>query len=572
MKHPLAHIIPRSFRRRSCGVALTVFVRALLNFLGLAMLLPVLMLILDAHSIHTHPWLTVLYDRGGFSSDRTFVITVCCAVVAAILVKSLLVLMLYRSERNFIHDLYAHLSHRLYVAYRNRGLPFIKSANSAELSRNVNVVCLTFVTGVLRPIAAIAGEATLFLLLFAAFALYDAAAAGLILLVFLPAAWLYYALVRNRLNRYGEIENRAHREKARTVIETFRGYPDLEISNAFPSMLDAFDRATAEIVRTRSKEATVGMLPQMFTEAGLAIGMALLVVVGSGADNERMRLLFGIFAVAALRLMPSVRNVLAAWSSIKYNRYTVGILRDADLEHADTEVERETERMPFRHGIEVRHLSFRYPDAERDTLHDLSLTVRRGERLGIRGASGAGKTTLFNLLLGFYEPTGGEILVDGIPLSRHNRRRWQNNVGYVSQNVFIADSTFLANVALGTPEELIDRHRAARALEAARLGEFVDSLPQGMDTPIGECGCRLSGGQRQRIGIARALYRRADVLFFDEATSSLDSRTEEDVNRSIAELSDTNKELTIVVIAHRDSSLDYCDRIVTIGETKPNMH
>lgn len=572
MKSTLLDIIPRPFRRRSIGVAFTVFARALLNFLGLALLLPVLMMILDARSIHTNPWLAALYERGGFTSDRLFVALLCGGVVAVILIKSLLVLALYRSERNFIHDLYAHLSHRLYVAYHNRGLPFIKSANSAELSRNVNVVCLTFVSGVLRPIATIAGEAALFMLLFAAFALYDITAAGLILLVFLPAAWLYYALVRNRLNRYGENENRAHREKARTVAETFRGYPDIEINNAFPSLLDRFDRATAEVVRTRSKEATVGMLPQMFTEVGLALGMALLVIIGSGADGERMRLLFGIFAVAALRLMPSVRSVLAAWSAIKYNRYTIGILHAADLAHADTSVERETERMPFRRSLEVRHLSFRYPDAERETLSDLSLTLRRGERLGIRGASGAGKTTLFNLLLGFYEPTGGEILIDGVPLTRENRRRWQNNVGYVSQNVFIADSTFLANVALGTPEELIDRRRAERALEAARLGTFVSSLPRGMDTPIGECGCRLSGGQRQRIGIARALYRQADVLFFDEATSSLDSRTEEDVNRSIAELSDANKELTIVVIAHRDSSLDYCDRVVIIGEQTQNTH
>ena len=263
--------------------------------------------------------------------------------------------------------------------------------------------------------------------------------------------------------------------------------------------------------------------------------------------------------------MPSVRNVMSAWTSLKYNRYTIDILREADLEHADPTVDADTARMPLRREIAVRRLSFRFEDAAEETLHDFSLTIRKGERIGIRGASGAGKTTLFNLLLGFYAPTSGQIAVDGEPPPAANRRRWQNTVGYVSQSVFIADSTFLANVALGCPEAEIDRERAARALEAARLKEFVDGLPRGMDTPIGECGCRLSGGQRQRIGIARALYKQADVLFFDEATSSLDSRTEEEVNRSIAELSDENKELTIIVIAHRDSSLDYCDRVITIG-------
>lgn len=566
MDFSLLGIIPRPFRRRSYWVTLTIFVRAVLNFLGLALLLPVLVLILDTGSIHSNRYLAAAYEWGGFTGERAFVLAVCATVVAVIIAKSLLSLALYKVERNYIYDLYAYMSHRLYVEYHNRGLSFVKNSNSAVLARNVNVVCLTFVTGILMPIATIASEMMLFLLLFTALALYNLPAAGLILLIFLPAAWLYYALVRNRLNRYGEIENRAHREKARTVIETFRGYPDIEINNAFPFMLRSFDRAMNDVVRTRSKEATIGTLPQLFTEVGLCVGMAMLVVVNLGFDSGDLRILFGVFAVAALRLMPSVRNVMTAWSAIKYNRYTVGILREADLEHADTTVETETDRMPFLRKIEVQNLSFQFEDASEETLHGFSLTIYKGERIGIRGASGAGKTTLFNLLLGFYAPTSGRITIDGIPLTTANRRSWQNTIGYVSQNVFISDSTFLANVALGYPEEMIDRERAERALEAARLREFIDALPQGMDTPIGECGCRLSGGQRQRIGIARALYKQADILFFDEATSSLDSRTEEGVNRSIAELSDANKELTIIVIAHRDSSLDYCDRIITLGE------
>ncbi|MEG0499029.1 MAG: ATP-binding cassette domain-containing protein, partial [Alistipes sp.] len=232
----------------------------------------------------------------------------------------------------------------------------------------------------------------------------------------------------------------------------------------------------------------------------------------------------------------------------------------------ETVIENDMERLPLHRQITVRNLSFRFDDAEKEILHDFSLAIRKGERVGIRGASGAGKTTLFNLLLGLYTPTAGEILIDDTPLTATNRRRWQNAIGYVSQSVFIADSTFLANVALGYPTAAIDRERALRALEAAKLREFIDTLPAGIDTPIGECGCRLSGGQRQRIGIARALYKQADVLFFDEATSSLDSRTEQSVNQAIEELSEKNKELTIIVIAHRDSSLDYCDRILTIGE------
>lgn len=565
METLLYRIIPRKFRRRGIWVVCTIFLRALLNFLGLAMLLPVLLLILDTKSIHTEPVLSRLYELGGFGSDRSFVLFICAGVVAVIAAKCLLSYRLYRTERDYIYALYRYLSRQLYITYYNRGLGFVKRSNSAVLSRNVNVVSFSFVAGVLRPLAAMTCDVLLFLLLFGALALYSLAAAALVLLVFVPTGVLYYRLVRSRLNRYGEQENLAHREKARVVAETFRGFPDVEINRAFPMMLRRFDGAMDKIVEVQRKNASLGMLPSLFTETGLAAGMALLVVASLGRAGGDIRILFGIFAVAALRLMPSVRSIMGGWASLKYNRYTVDILREADLDCPAEPASGEAERLPFERCIRLENLSFHFDDAPgKEVLHDLSLTVRKGERLGIRGPSGAGKTTLFNLLLGFYAPTSGRILIDDTPLDEKTRRRWQNSVGYVSQSVFLTDSTFAANVALGADEADIDRGRVAEALRAARLDEFIATLPQGMDTPIGECGCRLSGGQRQRIGIARALYKQADVLFFDEATSSLDDRTEEGINRSIEELSEGNRDLTIVVIAHRESSLGYCDRIIDI--------
>ena len=565
MKTSFLRIIPRQFRRRGIWVVCTIFLRALLNFLGLAMLLPVLMLILDTASIHTVPALNRFYELGGFGSDKSFVLFICAGVVALIAAKCLLSYWLYRVERNYIYALYRYLSRQLYITYYNRGLGFVKRSNSAVLSRNVNVVSFSFVAGVPRPLASMSCDILLFLLLFGALAVYSLAAAALVLLIFVPAGVLYYRMVRSRLNRYGEQENLAHREKARVVAETFRGFPDVEINRAFPMMLRRFDGAMDKIVEVQRKNASLGMLPSLFTETGLALGMALMVAASLGRAGGDIRVLFGIFAVAALRLMPSVRSIMGGWASLKYNRYTLDILCDADLDRPAEPTAEVKERLPFARCIRLENLSFHFDDAPaKEVLHDLSLTVRKGERLGIRGASGAGKTTLFNLLLGFYAPTSGRILIDDTPLDGRTRRRWQNSVGYVSQSVFLTDSTFAANVALGAEGSEIDRGRVADALRAARLDDFIATLPQGMDTPIGECGCRLSGGQRQRIGIARALYKQADVLFFDEATSSLDDRTEEGINRSIEELSKGNRDLTIVVIAHRESSLGYCDRIIDI--------
>lgn len=564
MKQGVLEIIPKSFRARGAWVALTILVRALLNFVGLAMLVPVLVLILDTGSIHQSSHLNRIYQALGFSSDEWFVVAVCVAVVGIIIIKCAINLGLYTAERNFIYDLYTFLSRRLYIDYHNRGLSYIKSSNSSLLTRNVNVVCLTFVVGILRPLATIASEVMLFAMLFIALACYNVAAAVLIIIIFTPAAWLYVRMVRNRLNHYGDVENTAQRAKMRNVIDTYRGYSDIEVCNAFPAMLRRFDEAMNEVVDVRLKNATLSTLPQIFTEIGLAIGLAVMVLLNLGLEGGSIKVLFGIFAVAALRLMPSVRNIMSAWASLRYNRYTIEIIRDARIDDIDPTIDASTERIPFSNDIRLEDVSFRFEDGEQSVINNLSFSIRKGEHVGIRGRSGAGKTTLFNLMLGFFSPTSGAIYIDNKPLSPENRRQWLNIVGYVSQHIFLTDGTLIENIALGIAPEDIDRERLDRAVDMADLREFIDSLPQGINTPAGECGNRLSGGQRQRIGIARALYKEAEVLFFDEATSSLDNDTEQNINKAIEQLSKHNKELTIIVIAHRESSLDYCDRILTL--------
>ena len=556
--------MPQQFRLRGIGVCLTILVRALLNFLGLAALLPMLYLILDSDNMHSNGALEWLYSTLGFESDKHFVYAVSAAMLLFILLKNLVNLCLYRVERDYIYSLYKHLSRTMFVGYFARGLHFIKRSNSAVLSRNVNVVCYTFINGVLRPIATLASEVILLVLLFVSIAVYSPQAALLVVLVFLPAAYLFYRLMRYRLDRYGNVENEAQRRKYRDVIESYRGYADIEINNAFSHQLEKFDREVDTIVNVGRKNAMVAMLPQNLTEIGLALAMALLVSLSVGFESGDMKLLFGIFAVAALRLLPSVRSMMSAWGALRYNRYTVDILREAQEQSAVQRAAESDERIVLDKKIEICNLSFRFEDSESDTLHNFSLEIGKGEKVGINGESGSGKTTLLNLMLGLYNPTSGEILIDGKPLEGDLVRKWQNSIGYVSQSLFLTDSTLLANIALGCDEESVDMVRLEQAVEAASLGEFVNSLPNGINTRIGECGALLSGGQRQRIAIARALYKQADILFFDEATSSLDSATEQSINEAIEHLSASNKGLTIVVVAHRESSLRYCDKIVTL--------
>lgn len=707
-------ILPQEFRRRGIGVAASLLLRAALNLAGVAALLPPLTLLLDPAGPAKGP-LARWYDTLGFGSERGFAAALCTAVMGVVVVKNLLALRLARIEHDYVYDLYRTLSRRLFVTYYERGLPFIQANDSAVLSRNIQVVCLAFTAGVLRPAAAVAAETMLLAMLAGALILYAPAAALLSAGVFLPATVLYLRLAHRRLHEYGLHENRALREKARLVSRTFRGYPDIEVNGAFPAILRRFDRAMEEVVRTRRSEAYMALLPRMLTETGLAAGLVLLAAWGSGRADAQ--LLFGIFAVAALRAMPSVRNILASWATIRYNGYTLAILRDAmpekdkgnapekdareasardgaavprklrrrtvseeasghSVPDADAAPETVTQRpgsvscpvdekwtgsgyapergadartaaanaggkqtagdhasepaprteppsgtatgteipaeptsgsrhqtgigakasvresnaarvssaeqtatvpeiepaqaplpgtLPFCREIAFRNVAFRYPTGGRDIFREFSLVIRKGERIGFRGPSGIGKTTLVHLLLGLYEPTAGRIEIDGTPLTPRNRRAWQNRIGYVSQRLFLWEGSLAANIAPGTAEADIDRRRVRQALEASQLGAFVDALPAGMDTPVGENGCRISGGQRQRIGIARAFYRRADVLVFDEATSELDSATEREITCAIARMAAERPGLTLILIAHRESTLGLCDRIITLG-------
>lgn len=562
MLKQIIEILPPQYRRRGLRVAATLLVKALLNLGGLAVLLPVLALVLDPAWVGGEGWLARMYRMSGFGSPDDFARAICVGVVGLIIIKSLLNIYLSQVGNRYVLSLYRTLSHQLFTAYHHKGLGFIKRSNSAVLTRNVNVVCLAFVTGVLTPAASILAEVLFLGLILCALIAYSPLASGMAVVVFLPSVYLYYILIRNRMVRYGDLENKAQREKMRLVADSFRGYADIEINGAFPKMLHTFDATMERIISIRLKDSLTRMYPQSLIEIGLAAGMALLVGLSLGENATQARLLFGVFAVAALKLLPSIRSILAAWTAIRYNSYTIEILKDAPSGAARERMP-EGEPLKFEHEITIRNLSFRFEDATEDLFTNLSLTIHKGERLGIRGASGAGKTTLFNLLLGLYTPTSGSIEIDRQPLTRANSRMWQKRIGYVSQNLFLADGSFAANVALGVPDAEIDRQRVRDALEAAQLGDFIDALPDGMDTPIGECGCRLSGGQRQRIGIARALYREADLLFLDEATSALDTRTEEEVNRAITRVAESHPGLTLIVIAHRETTLEYCNRIIT---------
>lgn len=567
----IIRLIPPLYRKQGIGVTLSVLLQALLNFAGLTLLVPLLVLILDPQSIHATSWAGKLRMELHIGNDTVFTVAVCVGVIGLIALKNGLSLLINSFRVKYVNRLFLYFSEKMYSTYFRKGFLFVKQHHTTSFSHKINGICFIFVQGIVSRLFVMSGEAILLLLIGGALFFYSPFLTFVLIVCLIPAVWIYYLRIRRKISQYGKLENEVWRKQMHLITETFRGYPDLLINRAFPFFAGRFREGLSGIAFYREKLERITSIPAGLTELGVAAGMVLLVLFNRG--DASMKVAFGLFAVAAMRMMPSIRTLITGWIQLKNNEYVIGTMREAlDAAGEDFSVPGDSLSAPqtplrFKQKIEINGLTFRFPDAganEPPVIKNFSLTINKGERIGIRGVSGIGKTTLLNLLLGLYTPQEGSIEIDGIPLESNRLPAWHDLIGYVPQDVFIMDGTLIENIALGKTADEIDRERIRKILKTVCLSDFVASLPEGVDTQIGENGCRLSGGQRQRVGIARALYKQAEILLFDEATSSIDAATEKEITESIHELSNRHQELTLILITHRESSFTFCDRIVDL--------
>lgn len=525
-------------RKTGGKVAMTVFLTALLDFVGLAALLPVLYYLLEGGENHRAAlWFSLL-------------------AVGVVVFKSLLVLSFNRFQNRYLLSLYKRLSFSLFSSYYRKGLLFIREQGSNRLGYEVNYMCFAFSQSMLAPLLRMAGDGLLILLVTVALLVYDWLTVLVLYGSFLPFMAVYVWGVRKRVKEYGEQEQKARREQAKVVMDTFRGYTELEVNGAFSTRQEAFLEGMDKVSRSRVKLDAIMRLPLLLSELSVILGLTLLVVWGSGD----VKVLVGVFAVAAFRLLPALRTLLAGWTQVQNVMCCLDVLEEG-LKEDFPSSRTSSHTIGFEKEIQVRNLSYAYPGGEW-VLDDFNAIIRKGEYVGFRGYSGVGKSTLFNLLLGFLKPTKGEIRIDDTVLDADVQPSWLRKVGYVPQEVFIFHGTLAENIALGCKE--VNRERIMNVLQQVCLDKWLCTLPDGIDTVLGESGGRLSGGQKQRLGIARALYKEIDVLLLDEATSALDNATEREVNETLIMLKRTYEQLTILSIAHRESSLAYCDRVITL--------
>lgn len=540
MLKEIYHLLLPSERRMGMRVIMAVFFSALLNFAGLAALIPVLLFLIEE------------------KEEKGEALLFCLLAVGFILFKNVLVMGLSRFQNYFLLSLYKRLSFSLFSSYYHRGILFISRLGSTRLGYEVNYVCYAFSMSLLSPLLNMTADVLLILLVTAVLLVYAPMTVLMLYLAFFPFMLMYIFGIKRRIRYYGKKELLARREQTRIVTEAYKGYAELEVNHAFPSLQHSFLKGLDTISFCRLKLETVYHLPLCLSELSVVIGLTLLALSGTG----NVKALVGIFAVGAFRLLPALRESLSAWTQIQNSVFCLRIIKAGMEDLFSAFEEKPTAGLSFEKEIAISNLSYTYPEGKR-VLKEFDCTIRKGEYIGIRGSSGIGKSTLFNLLLGFLKPDGGEIRIDGVLLSAENRKLWHRRIGYVPQGVFILDGTLAENVALGCCD--ISKEKVKRILRQVRLDEWVDELPLGIDTLLGESGARLLGGQKQRVGIARALYKEADILLLDEATSALDTATECEINEMICGLRNDYRGLTVLSIAHRESSLAFCNRIITLN-------
>ncbi|NDV78072.1 ABC transporter ATP-binding protein [Dysgonomonas sp. 511] len=538
-------LIPDAQRKRGIWIVLSVVFKALLNMAGLTVLIPLIILIFDPEKMQEYPLL---------ASHHILIVV---AIIVFLVVKNLFNIYLSDIRIRFINSLYIYYSKKIYNTYYQQGLLFLKGKHSNELAYNVSAVSYLFTHGLLSLSFSIASEALLLLLIWGAMFWYSPVMALSIAGCLLPFVAGYYYWVRQKLKDYGKKENEAKRRSMALVNDTFQGYTEVKLNNAYSWFQRRFGESIAQVVDSRERMTHIQQIPSGMMECYVMIGMVLFILIG-GNDSET-RLTLGILAIATLRMLPSIRSLITMMTQWKNNSFTIDVIKEIP-----PVVEVETESLPisFKEQITIDDISFHYPDDTSFVFEHFSLKIRKGECVGIQGFSGIGKTTLFNLLLGFYTPQKGEIRIDNTLLDKQTYAAWQKMIAYVPQDIFIMRATLAENIALGSED--IDNERLMQVIAQSGLASLVDTLPEGIDTKIGQNGSRLSGGERQRVGIARALYKKAEVLFFDEATSALDTQTEQSIVATINDLSAKENGLTIIIIAHRESSLIHCDRIIRI--------
>jgi ATP-binding cassette, subfamily B, bacterial PglK len=469
-------------------------------------------------------------------------------------------------QAKVVEETTRRLSVRLFAGYVSLPYPYFLRRNSAEMIRTAFDSVRQVGRNFLDPMVTLISDSLVAVGFVIVLVVAAPWASAMALVVLVPAVYLLLRWVRPKLQRLGRRYESENAASLQSLQHSLHGIREIKVSQSEAYFTTVFDRSRARLARIQYRRALLSEMPRVSVETLVVLLIVLLLVaasIGPFARADSLAVL-GLFAYAALRLMPIVNRTAANINKIRFATGAVeNVRRDLELVRAAaSESTSDAPRLMLESAIELREVDFAYEKASTPALRDVELVIKRGERLGIVGQTGSGKSTLLDLILGLLSPTSGEVLVDGDPIESR-LSAWLSNIGMVPQAVFLIDDSIRRNVAFGLAEREIDDERVGTVLELAQLSDFVDTLPDGVETVVGERGVRLSGGQQQRIAIARALYDDPAILILDEATSALDTATESELMEA---LEDASRDRTVIIVAHRLSTVQRADRVILLDD------
>lgn len=553
-----------------------MLVGALLETIGTGMVLPLITAATSPDAVLGNKYMRAVYDFFHCTSVNGFIILCVVLLIIVFVLKDVYLFFMYYAQYRYVYNGSYNASRTLFKEYINRPYEFFLTADTSVAIRNI-VSCVNGSYQLVLTILQLLTELTKFIALFA-LSLVVSPVMTLVMSVFIGIIILINRKFFMPVQQYyGHEVNVTGAKVTKWLLQALDGMKETKVMNREHYFVQQYDESAKELNEVQRKQNSLNNVPRLSVETimvciilvMLGIFLANETTVGIGSQIGQI----GTLAVVAIQIMPSANRIVTAMNNIAYYEPNVDFVGDYivhahDL-HMDALYEANTPEekvtpIPFHRQVTFENISFRYENTDADIFQDANLVIPRGQSIGIIGPSGAGKSTAVDIILGLLRPQKGRILVDDTDIET-NMPGWYADIGYVPQMMFMLDDTIRANVAYGVDREKIDDSRVWEVLKEAQLDDYVRSLPQGLDTGIGERGIRISGGQRQRIGIARALYNDPEIMIFDEATSALDNDTERAIMEAIEKL---HGRKTLIIVAHRLTTIENCDHVYRVEEKK----
>lgn len=565
----LMAILNSKQKRRAIIVAFMAIFSALLETMGVSVVIPFILAMLQPEQLIENKYIGPLLELSGVTNTIGIVTVTAVLIIAVYVIKNSFILLFNYFQLDFRNKMERDLSNLMLKSYIYKPYQYFLDVNSAEIMRGITGDISGVATTVDSYCALFNEGLTCILLGFLLVVINPVMAISLLLLAVGTALIMVLGL-RKKTAECGEQCREAFAKRYQHAYQAVNGIKEILVMKRQKNFLRYFEEASDVACKYNTRYLWISKLPSRVIETIFISGLVFLVLLCMRGINDITVLVaqFGAVAVASVRILPSISNIANAMNSLVFQRPALENAYEniTNLKKQSECLEQKRILEPsaqavFRDKIHIKNISWKYSDELPNVLENLDMEIRPGEAIGLIGESGAGKTTLADILLGLFKPQYGDILVDGKSIYE-NSTNWNKLVGYVPQNVFLIDDTVRNNILFGVDEENADEERIWQTIERAQLKEFVERLPHGIDTVLGERGIKISGGQRQRIAIARALYYNPPIIVLDEATSALDNETENAVMESINNL---QGEKTLIIVAHRLTTIEKCDRVFEIN-------